>query len=168
MRKNLEKPLLTEDHLIRMINMTVAALARAVGLRAAGQFVPATQIVHEALEEIIGLKPHLIHLLDDRVLLAQFVHHGSLDADRLYAVALLTREEADIFQGQDRRIEAYWSRIRALNFFLEIALRGGAVNFPPPDQEIEGLLDQIKKASLPQEIKRKLSQYHAIAHTSEQ
>lgn len=159
MRKNLEKPLLTEDHLIRMINMAVAALARAVGLRAAGQFAPATQAVWQALEEIVGLKPHLIHLLDDRVLLAQFVHHGSLDADRLYAVALLMCEEGNIFDDQGQAVEAYWSRLRALNFFLEIALHGGAVNFPPPDGEIEGLRKQIQAASLPQETVNRLAWY---------
>ena len=44
--------MLTEDYIMRMINMAIAALLQAIGLRKAGEYNQALQTIDQALEAI--------------------------------------------------------------------------------------------------------------------
>jgi Family of unknown function (DUF6483) len=149
MRKSYDKPLLTEDYLIRMINMVLAALARLVGLKTAGQLDSASDLIDESFEQIFGMRADLVRRLDDRVLLANLTYRGRLDADRTTLVADLFRAEGDILSARGVPIQAYWSHLRALNFYLEVSLNGDAAMLPPPDEKILELCEILDGYTLP-------------------
>ena len=49
------KPMLTEDYLIRQINLAIAALAKILGFKTAGQYQAALYEIDQLLEQLIGL-----------------------------------------------------------------------------------------------------------------
>jgi hypothetical protein len=159
MRKSYDKPLLTEDYLIRMINMMLAALARLVGLKTASQYQSASQVIDEALEGIFGLRADLVRRLDDSVLLAHLTYHGALDGDQATLVADLFREEGEILAARGIPYQAYWSSLRALNFYLEVSLNSAPASLPPPDDKILALYDQLAGYTLPMDTNYQLFVY---------
>ena len=149
MRKSYDKALLTDDYLIRMINMLLAALAGLVGLKTASQLQSASKIIDEALEQVFGLRADLVRRLDDRVLLAHLTYHGAVDGDQAILVADLFRQEGQILAERGISNQAYWSSLRALNFYLEVGLNSAPTNFDPPDEKIIELMDDLGGYTLP-------------------
>jgi hypothetical protein len=154
-----EKPLLTEDYLIRMINLALAAIARIVGFKTAGQYQAAHEMVNQVLEQLFGLRGYMIKMLDDSVLIKHLTVQGILDTNRLYVVADLMKEEGDLHAAQNSPADSYWSYLRSLNFFLEVVLNGGAPHFAPPHEKINFLLDTLESYTLPADTSYALFAY---------
>ncbi len=160
MLKRYDKALLTEDYLIRMINMMVAALLQVVGLRQAGSYAEAQIAIDQVIEQVFGLRADLVRRLDDGYLLARLTHQGVLNTDQLLLLADLLREEAGLFGEGNRQADSYWSYLRALNFYLEVVMRGGPFDYPEPHDKIEAVLSQLDRFSLPSDTLASLSTYY--------
>ncbi len=160
MQKRYDKALLTEDYLIRMINMMVAALLQVVGLRQAGEYAGARIAIDQVVEQIFGLRADLVRRLDDGYLLARLTHQGVLNTDQLLLLADLIGEEAALFEASEQLADSYWSYLRALNFYLEVVLRGGPFDYPAPHDKIEVILGRLDRFSLPSATLSALSTYH--------
>ena len=163
MRKRYEKPLLTEDYLVRMINMMVAALYQMIGLRKAGQFTEAQQVASGIMEQVFGMPVDVIRRLDDTVLLANLTHQGVLDTDRVQLLADLLMEEGALMNDLGQAGESYWSYLRALNFYLDVIRHGGAANFPVPHDKIADALERLTGYSLPADTLFSLAVYQEEA-----
>jgi tetratricopeptide (TPR) repeat protein len=137
----MRKSSLSEDTLLRMLVAAIAeTIARLAMLRTAGNYQQALQIIDQNLEELLGLKADLVRQLDDKHIVDMLTTNGILDFGRLYYVAELFRQEAEIrsTRGDTQRERA--SQIRALNLFLEV---GFAVEneFPEADERIDELVE---------------------------
>jgi len=141
--------MLTEDYLMRILRLATAALARAVGLKAVELYQDAIWVIDQALEQLVGLRIDLINNLDDNSLLAALTKEGEIDLERLYMAADLIREQADIYEKVGMGGESQWRFVRALTFYLEVALHGGTENFPPPNEPIESLVHHLTLKQLP-------------------
>jgi hypothetical protein len=160
MQKRYDKALLTEDYLIRMINMMVAALLQVVGLRQAGKYASAQIAIDQVIEQIFGLRADLVRRLDDGYLLARLTHQGVLNTDQLLLLADLLGEEAALFGEDNRPADSFWSYLRALNFYLEVVLRGGPFDYPEPHDKIEAILARLARFSLPSDTLYTLTTYY--------
>ncbi len=160
MQKRYDKALLTEDYLIRMINMMVAALLQVVGLRQAGSYAEAQIAIDQVIEQVFGLRADLVRRLDDGYLLARLTHQGVLNTDQLLLLADLLQEEAALFDEGHHPAESYWSYLRALNFYLEVDLRGGPFDYPEPHDKIEAVLSELGRFSLPSDTLYSLATYY--------
>lgn len=154
------KPMLTEDYLIRQINLAIAALARILGLKTAGQYQAALFEIDQLLEELIGLRSYMIKSLADEGILAMLAASDGLDTDRLLVVADLIKHEGDIYAQKDYHDESLASYQRALKFYLEVHLNGGPRMLQPPDEQINALMDLLSPAALPIEMVYNLSIYY--------
>ena len=154
---------LTDDYLIRVINTALAALAQIVGLKTASQFIEARLQIDRALEEIIGLRAELIKRLNDASILDALRVQDGLDTNRLWLVAALFKEEGEVLERQGRPDSANQSYLRALSFFLEVALQGGTDHFDDPDDQILFLSNKFAQASLPPELRFSLFTYEEQA-----
>jgi hypothetical protein len=143
--------MLTEDHLMRILRLAVAAIARIAGLKAAVLYEDALFVVDQTLEQVFGLRPDLIRRLSDENLLAAMTHQGQLDTDRLLVVADLIKAEAEIFEAMDKIPEARWDYVRALNFYLEVVANDGPEHFPVPSEQIAQVLLSLENQPLPPE-----------------
>jgi hypothetical protein len=109
----------SEDYLMRIITQAIAALARVLGLKKAGKYHEALQMIDQALEQLLNLKPDIIKQLEDKSLLQMLTKEGQLDIERLGLIADLFKEEGDIFAAQERFSESRASYIRSLMYTLE-------------------------------------------------
>jgi tetratricopeptide (TPR) repeat protein len=135
----MRKSSLSEDTLLRMLVAAIAeTIARLAMLRTAGNYQQALEIIDQNLEELLGLKADLARQLDDKHIVDMLTTNGILDFGRLYYVAELFRQEADIRANRGDSKQAQTSQIRALNLFLEV---GFAVEneFPETDERIDEL-----------------------------
>ncbi len=139
---------LTEDYILRMISTAVAALARIVGLKTAGQYNEAQALIDHTLEELFGLRADLLKRLDDTNLIASLTVQDKPDAKRLTVAGRLFKEEGDINIIQRDLQAAFWSYVRALNLSLEAALNG-AEDETSLNQTIAGLVKRLEGYGLP-------------------
>lgn len=139
----MRKPSLSEDTLLRMLVAAIAeTIARLTMLRTAGQFEQAQQKIDQELEELLGLKADLARRLSDEKIIEMLTTNDILDVGRLYYVAELFRQEAEILNKQGQSAPAQSSQIRALNLFLEV---GFAVenDFLEADDRIDELFEAL-------------------------
>lgn len=152
--------MLTEDYLIRQINLAIAALARILGLKTAGQYQAALFEIDQTLEQLLGLRSYMIKNLADEGILAVLSTSDGVDTDRLLVVADLIKHEGDIYAQKGYRDDSLASFQRALKFYLEVQLNGGPRMLEPPHEQIDAVLDQLAPGNLPVETAYNLSLYY--------
>ncbi len=152
--------MLTEDYILRMISMATAFLAQILHLKRAGQFQQAHQAIHQALEQLFGLRADLAKNLDDDHLLELLTSQGKLVLDRLAVVAELYRQEGEVLASLDRPAESSQAYQRALRFFLEVAL-ADPVSLPlNGDDIITDLAQKLRSETLPEKTSLALLDYY--------
>jgi hypothetical protein len=151
---------LTEDYIMRMINQALVVLRRILRMKEAGQHQQALQEIDQSLEQLLGLKADLITALDDESLLETLTQNDQLDVDRLYLVSELLKEEGEILIEMGREEEGYFSSLRSLNFFLEVALEGRLERFPPPQDRIQALIQRLEGIHLEADTNFRLYCYY--------
>jgi hypothetical protein len=133
--------MLTEDYFMRMINQMLAVLTKIIGLKDAGQYHEAQQIINQSLEQLLGMPSDLLKQMDDSSVMNILTTQGELVSDRLYMVANLYELEGGLLTDQNRISEANLNHLRALTFYLEIALKG-------ENQDSSDLNDKIEQLQL--------------------
>lgn len=152
--------MLTEDYLMRLINMAVAALLRISGLKTAGKYQQAMQVFDEMLEQLFGMRANILKELDDEAILDLLTYQDVLDIDRLTIAVDLFKEEGDIFMGLSKLSDGTRSYQRALKFYLIAALSGGSEYMTGPDEKIESLVKILENNELPPDIEYSLYAYN--------
>lgn len=139
----------TEDYVLRMINLAVAAMLKILRLKDAGDYPGALQSIDQALEQLLGLKADLVRQLDDDSLLRFLTREDSLDIDRLSLVADLFKEEGDILALQGRIPASRESYLRSLNLHLEVGF--GESTLTPADlaAKVDALVARLELQALP-------------------
>jgi hypothetical protein len=112
--------MLTEDHLIRMLNLAIAALLQIIGLKKAGNPEDALKLIDFTLEHLIGLRSNVIKGLEDERLYYVLNRNGHLDTPRLLIIADLFKEEGDNYALQGHIAESLDDYQRALRYYLEV------------------------------------------------
>ena len=144
--------MLTEDYVMRMINQMVAVLAKLIGLKDAGQYQSAQQVIDQSLEQLLGLKPELLKHMDDSSILNLLTSQGELGIERLYLLAELYRHEGDILKAQNRTQEAVSDYQRALHFYLQVAVKQEHQELSQLKQMIVDLTVELEEDEIPIEI----------------
>lgn len=140
--------MLTEDYIIRMINLAIAALLRIVGLRKSGAYEEALGWIDLTFEQLLGLRASMVKALDDERLYFLLTRNDQLDARRLELVADLFREEAHIFALQNRAAESQAGYARALKYSLDVWFDGSAENPQALQDKIEEMLQALNLETL--------------------
>ncbi len=138
--------MLTEDYLIRMINLAIAALLRIIGLKKGGDYQEALLLIDVTLEQLLGLRSSMAKNLDDNRLYFLLTRNDHLDTQRLAIVADLFHEEGDVLSALGRAQESRDDYARALRFDLEVLFNEGDEDQAVLRQKIE---DLVQKLDLP-------------------
>ncbi len=152
--------MLTEDYLMRMINLAIAALLKAVGLKKAGKYEEALQAVDQAFEQLSGLPANVLKQLDEASLLTALAPHGQIDAGRLAVLGDLFQEEGEILDLQGHAEAGAASAERALRLRLEAVLADGIGPSPENVGRIETLYSRLKGRTLAIETQLALSDHY--------
>jgi hypothetical protein len=136
--------MLTEDYLIRMINIAIAALLRIVGLRSSGSYEEARLLIDMTFEQLLGLPASMAKNLDDgRIYYLLSDTDGALDTRRLAIIAELFHEQGEIMSALNREGESRADFTRALRYYLEVFF--SEQNQRPPEHNPADLRKQIEE-----------------------
>jgi len=133
----------SEDYLIRMIRQATAVFARIIGLKSAGQYQEALQVIDQTLEQFLGMDSETIRLLDDESLFIILMKNEVLDLEKLGFIADLFKEEGDIQKLQDQDNEGINCYTRSLNYYLMISSNSGTSRPIELSQKIDELLQKL-------------------------
>jgi tetratricopeptide (TPR) repeat protein len=151
--------MLSEDYIMRMINQALAALMIALGLRKAGKYDDALQSLDQALEGLLGLKPHILDQLDDGTLINEVSARGEHSAARLGVLGDIYREKSELYNLKGQPNTSLQAARRSLRLYLEAALVDEAGFTPELAQKIEALRNLLTAPNLPVETRLALLDY---------
>lgn len=149
----------TEDFIRRQINIAIAILRQLLHLKQAGQYEQARQEIEQSLEILLGLRADLLRQLEDNKVLGMLVTQDKLDIERLYLVAELYSQEAEIAELQEQPQFSQPSYQRALRFYLEAALADPAQAGASQIARISALQSRLSLEDLPLETQMALLDY---------
>jgi hypothetical protein len=132
--------MLTDDYLIRMINLAIAALLRITGLKKKEDYEEALQLIDLTLEQLVGLRSNLIRHMEDEKLFYVLTRQDRLDTQRLELIADLLQQEGDIFAIQNRLVESREDYSRALKYYLEVSFHEPVLDISVLGQKIDQLV----------------------------
>jgi len=150
----------TEDYLIRMINLAIAALMSAIGLRKAGKYAEARQAIEQAIQQLTTLSPALIDQMDDASVLSMLTKDGQLDLGRLAVLGDLYEEQGNISFKLGQLTQAGFAYGRALRFTLEVVLTAEGSPSAEYMVKIESMLQKLEPSELPIDTQLALSDYY--------
>ena len=150
----------TEDYLMRIINQAIAALMTVIGLRKAGKYSEASQMIEQAIQQITGLSASLIDQMDDARILSILTTNGQLDVGRLVILGDLYQEEGFILFKLGQPARGVLANTRALRFLLEVTLADDSNLSPDSMVKIETLVKRVKQNPLPIDTQLALSDYY--------
>lgn len=154
--------MLTEDYLMRMINLAVAAILRAVGLRKDGEYTKAHQEVEQALEQLTGLRWEILQNLEDPTLLGMLTTQEHLDRDRALLVAELFQEQGEIYSAQGKINLACSSWNTALFLTLEYAFEASSQEAKVLREKVEYLIQAAQSCSISFNANYSLFNYYEL------
>jgi hypothetical protein len=150
----------TEDYLMRIINQAIAVLMSVVGLRKAGKYSDAQQMIEQAIQQLTGLSASLIDQMGDASILSMLTTNGQLDVGRLAVLGDLYQEEGAIFFELGQPVPGIFASMRALRFILEVVLADDSQLSPESMAKIEALVQKLKQNPLPIDTQLALSDYY--------
>ena len=150
----------TEDYLMRIINQAIAVLMTVIGLRKAGKYSEAWQMIEQAIQQITGLPANLIDQMDDMSILSMLTTNGQLDIGRLAVLGDLYQEEGAILVKLGKPAPGIFANARALRFLLETVLADDSDLSPESMVKIESLVHELKQNPLPTDTQLALSDYY--------
>jgi tetratricopeptide (TPR) repeat protein len=139
----------SEDYVLRIISQAMAALTTVLGLKKAGKYDQAQQVIDQALEQLLGLKSEIIKQLEDSSLLQLLTREQRLDTARLALVADLFKEQGDILVAQKRLAEGRQDYLRALAYMLETGFGDANAQAGELPGKIAGLIENLDLATIP-------------------
>jgi tetratricopeptide (TPR) repeat protein len=150
----------TEDYLMRIINQVIAALMTAIGLRKAGKYSEARQMIEQAIQQLTGLSAYLIDQLDDASILSMLTANGGLDIERVAVLGDLYQEEGAILVKLGQPVQGIFAFTRALRFILEVILADDSRLSPESMVKIGNLVQELKQNPIPIDTQLALSDYY--------
>jgi tetratricopeptide (TPR) repeat protein len=150
----------TEDYLMRIINQVIAALMTAIGLRKAGKYSEARQMIEQAIQQLTGLSTSLIDLMDDASVLSMLSTNGQLDIERLAVLGDLYQEKGGISFELGQPKPGIFAYTRALRLILEVVLGDDSRLSPESMVKIDALVQKLDQNPLPIDTQLALSDYY--------
>src|SRR5512138_1788580 len=95
-----------KDYIMRMIEQMIKVLLEIFGLRQAGSFEEAFEVIDMTLEKYTGLSSKMIDEFDSNSLIAYLSPGGNLNHERCFVTGVLLKEEGDVLFASNKTSEA--------------------------------------------------------------
>jgi tetratricopeptide (TPR) repeat protein len=126
-----------------MIRQATVVFAKVIGLKSAGQYQEALQVIDQTLEQLLGMDAEMIQFLDDESLFIILMKNEVLDLEKLGFIADLFKEEGDILKLQNQNNESINCYVRSLNYYLMISSNSETSRPNELSQKIDELLEKL-------------------------
>lgn len=116
-----------QDYVLRMIQQMGLFVTHLLKKRKAGDDEGALQEIREAYGRMTGLHASLVYGLSEDDVVTMLTVQGAVHPERLVSLAILLREEADIYSSRNEVEHALPRMQKALRLFLEAWDRSDAL-----------------------------------------
>lgn len=148
------------DYFMRMIEQMTEAVGQIMNLRQGRKHEEALIFIDELLDKRFRLSSKLIRSLSDEDLMKVMTTNGILEADHLQAIAILMKEEAELYSELGRKDESFFTYVKSLHLFLRLSLADAEPAIVEPRGQIKVLLERLSPYELPVPAKRLLMEWH--------
>jgi Family of unknown function (DUF6483) len=151
--------MVNKDYILRLAERYGRFLAIVLGLRAENKHEEALIYIDELFLRTVGLTTGFINSASEEMLLNMISPLGVLDVEKCLWMAVLLKEEADIYEELGKSNESYHRYLKSLHLFLEVALRTIDVKDLDMAKAIMDTLNKLAEYELPLKTKSKLFRY---------
>lgn len=148
------------DYFMRMIEQMTEAVGQILNLRRERKHEEAILFIDELLDKRFRLSSKLIRSLSDEDLMKVMTTNGILETDHMQAIAILMKQEAELYDELDRKDESFFAHIKSLHLFLRLSLVDAEPTIVEPNGQINELLERLLPYELPAPTKRLLMEWH--------
>lgn len=148
------------DYFMRMIEQMTEVLGQVMKLRREQKQEEALWVIDELLDKRFRLSSKLIRSLSDDDLMKVMTTNGLLETDHMQAIAILIKQEAELYDELGRENESYGLYMKALRLFVRLSLHGAEPTIVEPREQIAELLEQLRPYELPDSLKQLLMEWY--------
>jgi tetratricopeptide (TPR) repeat protein len=150
----------SEDYVLRIIRQAISVFAKIFGLKSAGQYQEAIQVIDRTLEQLLGMDAEIIDMMDDENLYILLTKNDALDLEELEFIADLFKEKGDIQKQKNRINESVNCYVRSLNYYLVISINVEPSGLNKLSQKIADLLQKLASFDFEEQTLLNLYSYY--------
>lgn len=151
--------MLRKDYLIRMIEDMRLMVSKTILLKQQRKHTEALWELDELYKRQFGLNALLLNSLSVKDIIEMFRQGDQLEADKLQSMALMMKEEGEIYIDAGKEEEGIVRLMKSLHLFVYTGLHGGDRTLWNLDREVDYLLEVVKGYSLPVTTERLLFRF---------
>ncbi len=154
--------MVNKDYVLRLAEKFGRMLAIVLGLRQSNRYEEALIAIDDFFLQNLGLTSGFVNSASEDMLLNLISPLGVLNVEKCLWLAVLLKEEGDIYLELDRPDDSYYRYIKALFFFVQAALHSSDVKDLDLATPIEDMLNKLAEYELPQPLKNMLFRYFEL------
>ncbi|WP_341279406.1 DUF6483 family protein [Paenibacillus sp. FSL H8-0537] len=148
------------DYFMRMIEQMTEAVGQVMQLRRELKQADALIVIDELLDRRFGLSGKLIRTLSDEDLLAVMTKNGVVETDNIQAIAILFKQEAELYEDLGKEAESFAHSLKALHLFMRLSLIDAPPTLANSSDEAAILLGKLSPYELSSRTKRLVAEWH--------
>ena len=153
--------MMNKDYILRIAERFGRALAIILHLRQSNKHEEALIYIDDIFLQTTGFTASFVNSASEEMLLQMISPLGVLNVQKCTWIALLLKEEGDIYEEMGNEDESYYRYLKSLHFFLEAAKQGDEVKDIDINSAIEYNLAALEAYEVPQKTKLTLFSYFA-------
>jgi tetratricopeptide (TPR) repeat protein len=152
--------MIRQDYIMRLIEQLGSVLVKLLRLKESGEYQEALQTINRTYQQFFGLSADLIGSVPDDYLLDTLKTGEVLDGDKCIIIALLLKEEGDVYEALKNHDESYHRYLKSLRLFLEVVISNAPMSLPEHLAQVETVIHNLEPYDLPPAVKTRLWQYY--------
>ncbi|GAC1379430.1 MAG: hypothetical protein NVS4B7_11750 [Ktedonobacteraceae bacterium] len=151
--------MMNKDYVLRIAERLGRFLAIILHLRQSNKHEEALIYIDDLFLQTTGLTTGFINSASEEMLLTLISPLGVLNIEKCLWIAVLLKEEADIYEELEQRNESYYRYLKALFLYLEGSLHDSAPEELDIDAAIADILLKLDEYALPFKTQQKIFHY---------
>ena len=155
--------MMNKDYILRIAERFGRALAIILQLRKSNKFEEALIYIDDIFLQTTGFTASFVNSASEEMLLQLVSPLGILNVQKCAWIALLLKEEGDIYVEMGNEDESYFRYLKSLHFFLEVAKYEDEARDIDIASAIDYDLQALEAFDLPQETYTRLFSFFVTA-----
>jgi hypothetical protein len=155
--------MMNKDYILRIAERFGRALAIILQLRKSNKFEEALIYIDDIFLQSTGFTASFVNSASEEMLLQLISPLGILNVQKCAWIALLLKEEGDIYVEMGNEDESYFRYLKSLHFFLEVAKYEDEARDIDIASAIDYDLQALEAFDLPQETYTRLFSFFVTA-----
>ena len=154
--------MINKDYILRLVERFGRELAIILHLRKINHHEEALIAIDDLLLRNTGLTTHFINSAPEDMLLRMISPLGLLNLDKCLWIAVLLKEEGNIYAEMGKTDESYYRYVKSLRFFMEASFSDRTIKDVDIASATDELLLKLEEYELPFLTKTQLFRYFEL------